>query len=355
MKFLDSEALGKQIFLASRRFFGRLARDRPVVLVFEDMQWMDESSTKLLEHLLPLTRQVPLLIIGTSRPNRDRPSVILKEMATKDDRGAYTEIILQPLSQNDSLLLLHNLLEIENLSPHLRQMIVAKADGNPFFLEEVLRTLIDKQIVRQDPVSGQWRATAQIELVSIPDTIQGVIMARVDQLNDAAKYILRVASIIGRNFLYRILLSVAEEDHALDEHIAELLVLDLIREHKRIPELEYIFKHALTQEATYESILLKQRRVLHARVGQAIENLFALRLDEFYGVLAYHYAQAETWEKAQEYLLKAGDQAERIAADMKALIHINEAWLLTERAFGSQSDPRGGPCCCADGPGFSQR
>ena len=144
---------------------------------------------------------------------------------------------------------------------------------------------------------------------------------------------------IGRSFLYRVLRSVLETDPELDERLVELQAVELIREKERLPELEYIFKHALAQDATYGTILLKRRRELHAQVGKSIETLFADRLEEFYSLLAYHYAQAEAWEQAQDYLLKAGDQSGRIAAGAEALAHYQQAMTAYERAFGDRWDP----------------
>ena len=347
VKYLDSEAMGRQVFLASRRFFERLAQARPVVLVFEDLHWVDESSALLLEHLLPLVERVPLLICGVSRPYRETPAVRLQEVAGRDLAERYTEIQLAPLSQTDSAQLVRNLLAIEDLPPRVREMIARKAEGNPFFLEEIIRALIDAGAVvhvpstelRAGPSTGRWRATAQVETVTIPDTVQGVIMARVDRLDEDVKGALRTAAVIGRSFFYRVLRAVAEADRQLDQHLAELQEIQFIREKQRMPELEYIFKHALAQEATYESILLQKRREMHARVGQAIEALFADRLEEFYGLLAYHYARAEVWEKAQDYLLKAGDQAGRVAADAEALAHYEQALTAYARAFGDRWDP----------------
>jgi len=339
VKYLDGEALGKQIFLTSRRFFERLAHNRPVVLVFEDLHWMDESSVSLLEHLLPLIERVPLLIVGLSRPDWDTPAAHLGEVIAKDHPARYTEIQLAPLSQSDSTQLVHNLLEIEDLPGRVRQMIVSKAEGNPFFLEEILRALIDLGAIRRDTNSGRWRATARIETLTVPDTIQGVILARLDRLEEGVKHVLRVASVIGRSFLYRVLREIAESGQQLDEHLAELLHIELIQEKRRMPELEYLFNHALAQEATYESILLQKRRELHARVGNAMEMLFGDRLEEFYGLLAHHFARAEAWEKAQFYLLKAGDQAGSIAADAEALNHYRQAMTAYEHAFGSRLDP----------------
>ena len=143
-------------------------------------------------------------------------------------------------------------------------------------------------------------------------------MARVDRLGEEIKQVLRTAAVIGRSFLYRILKTIAEEVRELDRDLDQLQTVELIRIKQKIPELEYIFKHALVQEATYGSILLQRRRELHSKVGQAIETLFPDRLEEFYSLLAYHYARAENWEKAQDYLFKAGDQAGKIAADAEA-------------------------------------
>ena len=221
----------------------------------------------------------------------------------------------------------------------VREVIVHRAEGNPFFLEEIMRSLIDGGAVVRDTRTGHWKATSHIETVTIPDTIQGVIMARVDRLDEELKQVLRSASVIGRAFLYRILKGINEAVHKLDEHLDQLEGMELIRQKQKIPELEYIFKHALVQESTYESILLQKRRELHARVAQVIEALFPERLEEFYTMLAHHYVKGEVWDKAQEYLFKAGDQAGRIAADSEALEYyknaIEDLWASLRRQVGS--------------------
>lgn len=339
VKYLDGDAMGRQIFLTSRRFFEFLARSQPTVLVFEDLHWMDTSSLALLEHLLSLVETVPLLIIGLSRPERDTPSARLREVCARDYSDRYIEIRLAPLSAADSAQLIRNLLEVENLPLRLRELIVEKADGNPFFLEEVIRALIDTGAVKRDASSGRWRMTAQMESLQIPDTIQGVIMARVDRLDNEVKQVLRVASVIGRSFLYRVLKAMSEVDQRLDDSLRELQQTELIFEKQKTPELEYMFKHALAQEATYESILLQRRRELHARVAQVIESLFLERLEEFYGLLSYHYARAEVWDKAQYYLMKAGDQAGRMAADTEALNLYQQAIAAYAHAFGDRWNP----------------
>jgi class 3 adenylate cyclase len=273
LRHLDGEAMGRQVFLSSRRFFERLARVKPLAVIFEDLHWADESTILLIEHLFPLIDRVPLFICGVSRPEMNVPAVRLRENALKNHERRYTEIRLNPLSPTECTDLMNNLLEIENLPGRIRQTIIQKAEGNPFFVEEIMRTLIDKGAVR--PENGHWIVASSIETITIPDTVQGVIMARIDRLDEEVKQVLKSASVIGRAFLYRLLKEVTEAVRELDTHLDRLTATEFIREKQKTPELEYIFKHALVQESTYESILLQKRRELHSRVAQAMETLFS--------------------------------------------------------------------------------
>ena len=216
---------------------------------------------------------------------------------------------------------MRNLAHLDELPARLRDTILAKAEGNPFFVEEVIRSLVDLGGLVQEPGTGRYRVTEKATQLSIPDTLHGVIMARIDRLDEDLKQVLRLASVIGRTFFYRVLAGIAEADRELDQDLAALEARELVSEKARDPELEYIFKHALVQEATYESILLQRRKEIHRKVAATIEALFPERLEEFYSLLAYHYSKAEDWEKAQDYLFKAGDQAGSIAADAEALAH----------------------------------
>lgn len=349
IRYLNSEAMGTQVYLSTRRFFQRLAQMRPLILVFEDFHWADESSMNLLDHLIPLVEDVPLLIICIGRIDPDNPETHLCHLAKEKYATSYTEIFLSPLSQAESVQLLGNIFSLEGLSAQAQALIIRKTEGNPLFIEEVIRALIDMGVLVKERQGDRWQATTNIEMIAVPDTIQGVIIARVDRLEDEVKQVLRTASVIGRSFLYRVLKAVDEKivevavvskaSTDLDERLDKLKKVELIREKKLQPELEYIFKHALVQEATYESILLKKKRQLHAEVGRVIENLFDGRLEEFYGLLAYHYARAEAWEKANEYLLKAGDQAGNLAADMEALNYYQQAIDTYSRAFGDYWNP----------------
>jgi tetratricopeptide (TPR) repeat protein len=339
VQYLEAEDMGRQVFLASPRFFERLAQERPLVLVFEDLHWMDDASARLLEHLLMLINRAPILIIGLTRPEPESAGEHLGETARQNYGDRFTEVHLSALPEDASRSIVENLLTVADLPGLMRQSILNRAGGNPFFLEEIVRSLIEVGAIALEPGTGRWQATELGESLQLPDTIQGVIMARVDRLAEEAKGILRTASVVGRNFLYRVLQAVVEMDQNLDQSLLALETVDLIRKKQRLPELEYIFKHALAQETVYESILLQTRRGLHRQVAQTIEDLFADRLEEFYGLLAYHYARAETWKEALEYLLKAGDRAGQLAADGEAVTHYRQALSTYERAFGDRWDP----------------
>jgi class 3 adenylate cyclase/tetratricopeptide (TPR) repeat protein len=338
VRFLDAEALRRQIYLASRRFFEACARNRPLVLVFEDLHWADASSASLIEHLMPAVKHLPMLIVWVSRPDPGTHAARLRELAESDYGDFYHEVNLTPLSRRDSGSLAAELLEMQALGAEITESILRKAEGNPFFLEEIVRSLLDTGKVTRDPSTGAWRTT-ELDAVAIPDTIQGVIMARVDRLDKDLRHVLRTASVIGRNFFYQVLRSIHDADRQLDDHLASLQQFDFIREKSGHPDLEYMFKHAIAQQATYETILLKKRRELHLKVAETLEGLFSDRLEEICGLLAGHYSRAEVWDKAQRYLLMAGDQAGRIAADTEALAHYQQAMEAYEKAFGDQWDP----------------
>ena len=203
------------------------------------------------------------------------------------------------------------------------ERLLERAEGNPFFLEEIVR----------------WRAAQGAEAIAVPETVEGVILARIDRLEEDVKEVLKVASVVGRSFLRRVLEVIVAAGIELDAELGELLRIELIRERRRLPELEYLFTHALVQEATYGSILRQRRLELHRRVGECIERLFPERLDEFYGLLAHHYGQAEDWPKAHEYLLKAADEAGRIAANAEALGYYRRALETHAQVFGDRWEP----------------
>jgi class 3 adenylate cyclase len=205
---MEPEVLQSRYVAAVHRLLGGLAASRPVVLVCEDLHWADPASVEVVRQLLPMASQRAILTIGALREERDSPGWGLLREARDLFGEAITEIRIEPLDATESRQLVGNLLEIESLSDRVRNLILARAEGNPFFVEEVVRMLIDRGvIVRRD---DHWTATEDVESIEIPETLHGLLLARIDQLPDAAKRSLRVAAVIGRQFPLRVLEQVLE-------------------------------------------------------------------------------------------------------------------------------------------------
>ncbi len=314
---LDGETLKKRTLTSVSDYFAQAAKEGPTVLVFEDMHWSDPSSLEAVEGLLALTDRVPLMILILMRIDRDHGSWGVKIKAETDFPHRTTEIQLRRLSQDDSSTLLEQLLGESKLPEEIWRTIMERSEGNPFYLEEVIRHLMEQDLIVQD--EDGWRATEALEEMSIPDTLQGVLLARIDRLEEDVRRTLQMAAVIGKSFLYRILETISEAEMQLDSHLTQLQRVDIVREKARIPELEYIFKHALTQEAAYNSLLHERRKGFHLKVGEALEELFPDRVDEFSGLMAYHFEAAEAHEKALDYLQRAGDHARQDYAHQEAI------------------------------------
>jgi tetratricopeptide (TPR) repeat protein len=339
LKYLDGPGLRRQVFLCFRKLVELLAQRQPLVLALEDWHWADQSSVDLAEHLLPLTLSVPLLLIFPTRDRPDGPMQCVRRFATLHPEARLDDLKLSPLSPQHSLTLVNNLAGSLNLPQALCEKILRRTEGNPFFMEEVLRSLISDGALVRDPATRSWQLVRKVDEVQLPDTLQGLILARIDRLDEEAKQALKLASVIGRSFFDRVLDALSEARGQLRQCLSELEQAELIREKQRLPDLEYIFKHALVQEATYGSILAENRRGIHQRVAHAIESLFPDRLEEFASLLAHHYTCAEDWEKAQAWLFKAGDQAARMAADTEALEHLRRAETAYLKAHGAKLEP----------------
>ncbi len=339
LKYLDGIALRRQVFLCLRQLLEALTGQQPLVLCLEDWHWADQSSIDLADHLLALTTTLPLLLVFAARPQPDSPLQRVRDFATLQLEARLLDLRLVPLSAQDSTTLMNNLAGTLNLPLALREKILRRTEGNPFFLEEVIRSLISEGTLVRHADSGHWQLVRRVDEVQLPDTLQGLILARIDRLADESKQALKLASVIGRSFFDRVLEAISETRGELRQCLSDLQQAELIREKQRLPDLEYMFKHALVQEATYGSILADNRRAIHQRVAQSIEALFPDRLDEFATLLAHHFTCAEDWEKAQAYLFKAGDQAGRMAADTEALEHLRLAEAAYLKARGDKLEP----------------
>jgi ABC-type oligopeptide transport system substrate-binding subunit/class 3 adenylate cyclase len=323
LRQFDGETVKRQVLISIDEYFACLSKRQPVVLVFEDMHWADPSSVKSLESLLPLTDRNPIMLLILSRPEREASSWRIKASLQSDYAHRFTEISLQPLPNEASYQIIESLLECADLPDEIMAKVLERADGNPLYLEETARSMIEHgAVVRED---GVWKVTASIDELTIPDTLQGLLLARIDRLEDDVRQTLQMASVIGRSFLYRLLQRICQAEAQIDENLTRLQRLDLVREKTRQPELEYIFKHTLTQEAAYQSLLLERRRDFHRRVAEALEIMFANQMEDFFGLLAHHFDAAGMPEKAAAYLLQAGDKARVENAFEEAGKHYNRA------------------------------
>jgi predicted ATPase len=205
----------------------------------------------------------------------------------------------------------------------LKELILHRSGGNPLFMEEFTRSLIENGTIQRK--DHQYVLSQKPADIQVPDTIQGIIAARIDRLEDNLKRTMQVASVIGRDFAFRILKAITGMKQELKSHLINLQGLEFIYEKRLFPELEYIFKHILTQEVAYNSLLLKRRKEIHEKIGKAIEEIYTDRLEEFYEMLAYHYSKSENFEKAFQYLKLSGLKAVEKHSLIEALSHYKEA------------------------------
>ena len=324
LRGLEAHELKAGTFQAVERCIECTAIERPLVLVCEDLHWADPTSIELLERHLAVTERAPLLLVNIFRPDKEHGAWQLRETAAESYSGRHTDLRLEPLSSSDSAVLLDNLIGIGGLPDALTERILSCAEGNPLYVEEVIRSLIDNGGIVLDSGGGRWQATQDVAEITIPDTLQGVLMARIDRLQEDAKRVLQMASVIGRIFLYRVLEAITAEEQELDQQLLTLQWQEMIRERARIPELEYIFKHELTREAAYSSLLKKQRRIFHRQVAETLEQIFPDRIEEQVGLLAHHWERAGEPQKAIHYLLQAGQRATRVSANQEAIAHLTK-------------------------------
>lgn len=320
-----SELIKQDLYEIAYPAWRSTAESGPVVMVIDDLQWSDQASVGLLKHLFQLVEEVPTLFLCAFRPERGSPAWEVKMNAETDYPHRYTEITLHPLDADRTDELVSALLKIADLPPELRQLIIRKTDGNPYFVEEVVRTLIEQGAVYPADDGLHWRATTKIEDIALPDTLQALLLARIDRLDAEARSTLQLASVIGRSFYLRILQAISDSTLALDKQLSSLERVDLIQEAARQPELQYIFKHELARDATYSSILRRRRRELHRGVGEAMETLFEATLEANAHRLAYHFDEAGDDERALRFYRMAAESAVAVDAQPEAAGHYGHA------------------------------
>jgi len=321
---VQGEALKLEIFSSMLDIWSIKAGEQPLILVLDDLHWADQASVELTNYLFQLVETVPIMFVCAFRPHRDAAAWHLREDAARYSSQS-NEIVLTPLAENDSNQLVDNILQIADLPEDLRAAILRKSEGNPFFIEEVVRTLIENGVIKQGEDGFYWQLAENYEEFDIPDNLHALLSARIDRLEFDSRHTLQIASIIGRSFYYSVIAEVGKEIPDLENQLENLQVMGLIQVESQTPDLEYIFRHELTREAAYQSILKRQRREYHRQVGEAIEVIFTSNLAEEAYRLAYHFDAARDYQGALKYYSIAGNQSLKLFANQEASQYFHQA------------------------------
>ncbi len=308
-----------RVFKGVKQVFRALADAKPTVFCLKDLHWADASTIDLLRYLLS-DHEGAGMFICIYRP----PFTLLTSDKSLPLGESYKRINLKPLVAADIRTMTASLLKTDDVPDDLAELVQMKSEGNPFYLEEIVRALIDSRFLLKTGES--WRLTKKADEIDIPSTVTGVITSRLDHLEQKKKRLLQEAAVIGRTFLYETLARVTEIDGQIHGLLVELEEHDLIRSRGTEPEKEYIFQHSLTRDVVYKGMLKKERQKLHKKVGATLEDLFENRLSELYETLAFHYKLSAVSGKAVDYLVKSGEKSLKKYAVAEAHQYFQEAY-----------------------------
>lgn len=323
---LAGEAFQRELYDVVLTLQRSWANGKTGVLVLDDLHWIDPASTGLLVHLFQLAEELPVMFLCAFRPDPLAPSWQIKQAAEGQYAHRYTKIELHPLPPQESERLLAHLLGFGEYFPDLLAQILQKAEGNPLFIEEVVRSLIDKNMVERTDRGVRWvgPADSATPAITIPGSLQALLQARLDLLTDSARRTLQSAAVIGRSFTYQVLRAIAAPHDGLDRELPALIQAGLISPVTDHSQGEYFFRQGFIQEVAYHSILLKRRRQLHLQVGETLEVLFAGRLEDHSALLGHHFYQAGD-VRARRYYRLAGAAAARLGAFQQTQDYLSRA------------------------------
>lgn len=322
---MDPQIRRDRIFDAITQLLARESRDQPIELLFEDLQWLDRETEAFLACLIDRVASAPILLLVNYRP---------EYQPAWTRAGHCSQLRLEPLGPAEAQGLLAALLGDDPTLVPLKQLILEKTEGNPFFMEEVVQTLVEDSSLLGEP--GRYRIEQTPFALHIPTTVQGVLAARIDRLPVAQKELLQTLAVIGKEFAFSLIQRIcdgrgARNDDDLRDLLARLEAAEFIYQRPAFPEVEYSFKHALTQEVAGHSLLTERRSALHERTAQAIEALFPTRIADYCSELAHHYRLSGNVPKAVEYLHRTGQQALQHSAHLDAMRHLGAALELLEQ------------------------
>jgi class 3 adenylate cyclase/tetratricopeptide (TPR) repeat protein len=327
---LSPEARKDRILETLKRIVLRGSELRPLVIAYEDLHWVDKSSEDVLKYILESIPGARVLMIFTYRP---------EFVHTWGGKSYHSQVTLNRLSNRESLAMVTYILETEEIDSNLEDLILDKAEGIPFFIEEFIRSLKELEIIKRS--DNRYFLTKDVRDLKLPSTIQDVIMARVDSLPDGAKEVLQTGATIEREFSYELIKQVTGlSEKELMSNLSALKDSELLYERGIYPQSLYIFKHALTREVVYESILSKRKKKLHEAIGNAIEVLYKETIHEHYGILSEHFISSENHEKGAKYCRLAGKKAEKAASFTNAIEYTRKRIRCLEKLLPKEDVPK---------------
>ncbi len=341
MRSLEPERVRQLTTLAVREWIVGEARQQPIIAVIDDFHWADDLSRDLLQSIVDIIDEAPLLLCVMTRPVPKRPLRLNVGSSTHLlEAPVRLELNLKPLSAAHSRALLGHLLEINDLPEQIISTILARAEGNPFYIEEFVRMLIEKDVLK--PGAGKWRvaSTMEVRTVDVPTSLGGLMLTRFDRLPKELQQVLRDASVIGLEFPERLLEEVERRLHgtaAVAPMLERLIELGVVEPRPAATELTYAFSHILTQETIYNSLLHSQRPGLHRTVAESIEFLYSDDAINQAESLAQHYDRARVRDRAMLYSVLAGNRAKARFANYEAIEHYSRALQLAQHLSGHES------------------
>ncbi len=341
LSLLEADQLRKRVVLAFRDWLVAEAMREPVLLILEDLHWADDSSLDLLQFLADSIREAPILLVAISRPIEEGPLNALAQRSGKRLGEQFLPVVLNTLSQDQSEQLLDHLLAVLTLPETLRHEILERAAGNPFYLEEILRMLLDRGVLLREGERLSLAPGADLTDLGVPETLKGLILARFDRLGSAEREFLQVASAVGRSFSLALLQEVVggSEARRFDAVLPVLAEREFILPAQGLHGSEYQFQHILVSDAIYSTLLSRNRADLHGRIGAAIERLYSDHLDEQIELLARHFSWSNLSDRALHYLILAGRKAARSFLNRQAQQYYEEALaLLPKTAYTTDQE-----------------
>jgi len=332
---IQGEAADKVVRAAFVRLLRAAAAVSPLVIVMEDLHWADLSTIELVESILGLSDEQPILFMNAFRPGYEETSGRILAASRSEHARQHVELSLVALDANAARQMVKNLFRGGDVPQRTRAAIEERAQGNPFYIEEVVRTLVDLGAVEVH--EGAFRATEKLEAVQIPDTVQEAVMARVDRLDLRRRSVLQAAAVIGGNFHVEVLADVFDGT-GLEGFLNDLHESEFITPSDRTAGAEYGFKHPLIPEIIYDSLLESRREELHLAVAEATESKLSEALPGYFAMLAFHFSRGRDLNRAEDYLFRAGDEASRSAASNEALHFFQEASALFDELHSNDGE-----------------